>query len=183
MKLKEKLKAASVAIITLTYIFMIVSAVQNDGVGFSPTTFGLWAILSWIICFSMLKQGASIGAPLIYGTGATALTVILLFKGNWNPTAQDAVTAVLVGVCLVLWKTRGAKWALIMSVTAGLIASFPFIRMTWQNPESSPLLANCLFLAGNILSLSSVERTRIEDLLFPVSNVALCVCLVAPCVI
>jgi hypothetical protein len=180
---KKRVSILSVIVIGLTYAFMIVSAILNGGTGLSLTTFGLWAILSWITCFSLMKQEASFGAPMVYAVGATTLTTVLLFNGKWNPTSHDAVTAILVGICIVLWKTRGAKWALIISVSAGIIAAFPFIRMTWQDPASSPMLANCFFLIGNILSFGSVKKLAIEDLIFPTANVTLCVCLLIPCVL
>ena len=153
---------------------------RGTGEGLSLTTFGLWSALAWITSFTMMKEKANPAVPMIYGTGATATTIVLLYKGRYGWTGLDTVIAVLVAICLVLWYVKGAKWALVVSVVAAVIAGIPFTVMTWKAPANSPIVPNSAFLITNILAFVSAKSWTLEDRLYAGANVVVCSLLVIP---
>jgi hypothetical protein len=178
--LKKKLGILGVVIGALSYAYMIVQTAIGTGEGVSLTTFGLWAMLAWITVFTMIKQGANPAVPTIFGIGSTATALVLVFKGRLFWTGMDTIIAILVVLCVLLWKTKGAKWALVLSVLAAVIAGVPFIIMTWKTPASSPIIPNIGFLITNTLAFISVKGWRLEDRLYCGVNTVVCSLLVIP---
>jgi hypothetical protein len=162
------------------YTYMVVSTIIGTGEGLSLTTFGLWAALAWITGFTMLKQGANPAIPMVYGTGSTLTALVLLFKGKYQWTMMDTAIAILVLVCIILWKTRGPKWALILSVVASVVAGIPFVVMTWNNPTVSPIIPNSGFLLANLFSFAAAKAWTLEDRLYTGISIILCLFLVLP---
>ena len=159
---------------------MLVITAKGNGEGLSLTTFGLWSALAWITSFTMLKQKANPAVPIVYAVGATATAIILLVKGRYGWSSFDSVITALVAVCIVLWLTNGARWALILSVAAAVIASFPFIGMTWNSPAHSPIVSNSGFLLANTLAFVSAKAWTLEDRLYSGANIIVCSLLVIP---
>jgi hypothetical protein len=178
--LKKFYEIISVVFGVSAYTYMVVSTIIGTGEGLSLTTFGLWAALAWITGFTMLKQGANPVIPMVYGTGSTLTALVLLFKGKYQWTMMDTVIAILVLVCIILWKTRGTKWALILSVVASMVAGIPFVIMTWKNPMGSPIIPNLGFLATNIFSFAAAKAWTLEDRLYTGTSIILCLFLVVP---
>lgn len=178
--MKKKLGIWSVVIGSISYVFMITKTITGAGEGVSLTTFGLWAIISWITVFTMFKQKANPAVPVIFGIGSTTTALTLVSKGSFNWTGVDMLVAVIVAICIFAWITKGAKWALVLSVLAGVIASIPFVVMTWKFPENSPFGPNCGFLVSNFLSFVSAKEWRLEDRLYGGVNVILCSLLIIP---
>jgi hypothetical protein len=177
---KKILSVLSVLAGVFAYAIMVTTTIEGTGEGLSLTTFGLWAALAWISGFTMLKQGANPAVPMVYGVGATATTIVLLFKGRYDLTLQNAIIAALVVTCIVLWKTKGARWALVLSVAAAVFAAVPFIVMTWKAPAVSPIIPSSGFLLANILSFVSAKAWTLEDRLYSGVNIIVCSLLVIP---
>jgi hypothetical protein len=177
---KKTLSILSVVVGALAYLYMVVTTAKGTGEGVSLSTFGLWSALAWITGFTMLKQKANPAVPMIYGIGAGATTLVLLIKGRYGWSGFDTIIAALVVLCIVLWLTNGAKWALILSVAAAVIASLPFIIMTWKSPAGSPIIPNSGFLLANTLMLISAKAWTLEDRLYAGVNVIVCSLLVIP---
>lgn len=178
--MKRNLEVLSGIIFTFSYLYIVALASYGTGEGLSFATFGLWAALSWIGAFTMLKQGASPMIPLLSGIGASSTAVILLAKGRYEWSGFDSVIAILVILCAVLWLTSGARRALILSVVAGTISSLPFIVVTWESPTSSPIVSNVSFLVANALAFASAKAWTVEDRLYTGVGVAICLLLVIP---
>ncbi len=178
--MKEILAKTSVIAVVITYTYMVSITAQGSGDELSLSTFVLWAMLAWITSFTMQKQGANPAVPMIYGVGATAITIVLLAKGKYEWTAFDTAVATLTFFCLVLLKTQGPRKALILSVIAATIAALPFIVMTWQKPAESPILANAGFLLTNVLAFASAKAWTLEDRLYSIVNTAVCSLLIIP---
>lgn len=180
MNIKKNLGILSVVVGASAYLYMIAITCKGTGEGLSLTTFLLWSMLAWITGFTSIKQGANPAVPFIYAVGATATTIVLLYKGRAGWSQFDSLIATLVILCVVLWLSKGAKWALILSVMAGMIASVPFILVTWQTPASSPIIANSGFFFANILSFAAAKAWTLEDRLYPGANIIVCGLLVLP---
>ena len=178
--MKKSIGIFSVVIGAFGYAYMVALTMTGTCEGLSFTTFALWAALAWISGFSMLKQGANPAIPMVYGVGATSVALILLIKGKYLWTGLDTTIAVMVAICVVLWKTRGARWALILSVVAAVIAGVPFIMMTWRAPSLSPIISNSAFLLANFLSFVSAKKWTLQDRLYSGVNVGVCLALVIP---
>jgi hypothetical protein len=67
-----------------------------------------------------------------------------------------------------------------MSVIAGVIASIPFVLMTWRNPEVSPIIPNAGAVVANSLTFLSAKAWTAEDRLYSGVNAVMCSLLVAP---
>ena len=178
--MKKKLAVLSVVVGALAYLYMVVTTAMGTGEGLSLTTFGLWSALAWITGFTTLKQKANPAVPMIYGAGATATTLVLLYKGRYGWSGLDTMIAVLVGLCILLWLTKGSKWALVLSVAAAVIAAVPFVAMTWKVPANSPIIPNSGFLLANILSFASAKAWTLEERLYSGVNMIVCSLLVIP---
>ncbi len=178
--MKKLLAILSTVLGILSYGYLILQTVVGMGQGLSFTTFALWAMLAWIAVLSLIRHKANFSVPLIYAVGSSSISVILLLKGRFNWGIMDSVVVILVGFCVVLWLTRGARWALIASITASLIAGIPFIIMTWKFPEQSPILVNIFFTIVNFLSFLSVKGWRLEDRLYCGVNTIFCASFVLP---
>lgn len=178
--MKKKLGIAGVVFGSLAYLYMIAGTLAGTGKGMTFSTFLLWSVLATITSLGKLRQGADARVSIIYGTGATITTVVLICKGRYGWTGLDTVVAILTVVCIVLWQTSGPRWALVMSVSAGGIASIPFIVTTWHAPASSPIIGNAGFLIANTLALIAAKAWTLEDRLYESVNVLLCVLLVVP---
>lgn len=178
--MKRKLEVLSVFLGALAYLYIVALATYGTGEGLSFTTFALWAALSWIATFTILKQGANHAIPLISGIGSTSTAIILLIKGKSEWSEFDSVVAILVILCLALWLISGPRRALILSVVAGAISSLPFIIMTWKSPTNSPIISNSGFLMANILAFASAKAWTIEDRLYTGAGVAICLLLIIP---
>lgn len=167
----------------LSYLYMVVITAKGTGEGLSLSTFALWSALAWITGFTMLKEKANPTVPMIYGVGATTTTLVLLYKGRYGWSGFDTIIAVLVGLCIALWLTKGSRWALVLSVVAAVIAAIPFTLLTWESPANSPIVPNSGFLLTNLLAFISAKAWTLEDRLYSGANAIVCLLLVIPWVI
>ena len=84
--MKKKLSILSVVIGASGYAYMVAMTMTGSCEGLSFTTFALWAALAWISALSMKKEEANPAIPMVYGTGATSVALILLIKGKYQWT-------------------------------------------------------------------------------------------------
>ena len=178
--MKKNIAILSAVFGALAYLYMIISVIRNGSEGLSLSTFALGAALAWITGFTMLKQKANPTVPMIYGIGATITAVLLFIDGRCSWTGFDTVIALLVACCIILWLSKGPRYALILSVAAALISFVPYLTMTWKNPAASPIIPNTGFLLANILAFASAKTWTLEDRLYAASNTILCAALVIP---
>jgi hypothetical protein len=178
--MKNILFRLSVVLAAVTYTYLVITASLDTGAGLSFSTYALWAALAWIVYFAMKKRGANPNVVLVYALGSTSTTIVLLIKGRFGWSPMESFVAFLVILCIYVWFSKGAKWAIVFSVAAGTIASIPLIWMTWKDPSSSRALANSSFLLVNILAFISAKAWTLEDRLYSVANIIVCVLLVIP---
>lgn len=178
--MKNILGFLSVAVGAAAYLHMVVSTAKGTGEGLSLSTFALWSGLAWITCFTMWKQKANPAVPAIFAVGATATTIVLVAKGRFSWTSFDTLIAVLVFICVVVWITKGSKWALVLSVVAAVIAAVPFIVLSWKWPSNVPIIANSGFLLSNSLAFVAAKAWTLEDRLCFGANIVVCSLLVIP---
>jgi hypothetical protein len=117
---------------------------------------------------------------LVYALGSTCTTIVLLAKGRFGWSPMESFVAFLVMLCIYVWFSRGAKWAIVFSVIAGTIASVPLVLMTWEDPSNSRVSVNASFLLVNILAFISAKTWTLEDRLYSVANIIVCFLLIVP---
>ncbi|HEY0908423.1 MAG TPA: hypothetical protein VGE35_03695 [Candidatus Paceibacterota bacterium] len=180
--MKKLLKILSAIIAAGSYAYMICAIIRGTGEGLLISTFALWSILAWITTVSMLGkvERSALIVPCIYATGATTTSIILVFKGRYGFSGLDGLTTSLATFCIVALIGNEKTKALVLSVAAGMIAAVPFIALTWQRPEHSPIIPNAGCLAANILGLMAIPNRKIESWLFYVANIMLGIALVLP---
>ena len=183
MNIKKNLGILSVVVGASAYLYLVTMTSRGSGEGLSLTTFLLWSMLAWITTITTVKAGANPAVPCIYAMGSSATALILLYKGKIGWSSFDSIIAVLVVMCVILWLSKGARWALVLSVIAAVIAAVPFIIVTWKTPSSSPIIANSGFFFANILSFAAAKAWTLEDRLYPGANIIVCGLLVLPCLI
>lgn len=156
----------------ISYTYMVIGVINSTGEGMSFSTFSLWSTLAWITTVNLWMQKIDARLVIVYaiGSGTTALTLLSKGKVQWNQF--DTIVAILVAICLIIWKTSGPKWALISMVAAGLIAAMPFTVATWNHPEQSPVVANFGFLLANLFTF--IGAKQFGDKLYSGVNVLLC---------
>lgn len=161
----------------VSYAYMIIGVINSTGEGMSFSTFSLWSTLAWITTVNLRIQKIDARLVFVYALGSGTTAITLLFKGKIGWSQFDTIVAVLVGVCLIIWKTSGPKWALIAMVTAGLVAATPFTVITWNHPEQSPVTANFGFFLANLFTYLGAKE--FGDKLYSGVNVVLCGALVS----
>lgn len=185
MKTYQKyLSRLSILTALVSYLYLIINTIAGSGENISISTYGLWAILSWIVGFAVFRKGGDYRTVMVYGIGSTTITTTLILKGRlitW--TGMDTFVAIMVILCLVAWKHSGEIPALIIAVIAGTIAAIPFIGLCWEFPLESPIVPNVGFLIANATGLIGAKSWRLEDSLYFLVNTVMCILLVAPWVI
>ena len=168
----------------LSYSYLITKTVQSTGDNLSISTYGLWSVLSIIVGSTVFIKGGDYRTVVVYGIGAIATTAILIEKGKlitWS--GLDTVVAILVIICLIMWKRSGEIPALKIAVFAGTLAALPYLGLCWKTPLDSPIIANIGFLIANGSGLIASKNWEPEHHLYFSANTALCFLLVLPWVI
>jgi hypothetical protein len=176
--MKKILFVLSVVLAAVTYSYLIVTASLDTGGGLPFATYALWAMLAWITYFAMKKSGVNPNVVLVYALGSTCTTIVLLFKGRFGWSSMESGVTLLVLLCIFVWFSKGARWAIVFSVAAGFIASIPLILMTWKYPMDSRVAVNASFLLVNALAFISAKTWTLEDRLYSAVNIILCLILV-----
>ena len=178
--MKKILDRLGVLIGCLTYLFLIITTAQGSGEGLSFSTFGLWAMLAWMVGLAMLKQKANPAILLTYGTGAATITIILIVKDRFFWSSLDSVVVVLTIACIFLWLLSGPRWALVLGVIATIVSSIPFVVITWKFPANSPIVANAGFFVSNALAFIAAKAWTLEDRLPFAANLSMLTLLIVP---
>lgn len=180
--MKKKLYVASLVMAVFGYSFIIAKAIEGtDGLSFS--TFALWALLAWIIGFAEKSGKGDPVLALIYGLGASITACILYVNRSDQRLAVDTtdiIVAVMTVFCLMFWMTSGPRFALVLAILSGVIATVPFAIMTWEHPQNFPVVANVIFLVANVLAFLSADKWTLEARLYPGTNVLMGIFMLAP---
>jgi len=104
-------------------------------------TYFIWGLAPLIAFFSQYKQGVGIQSLLALGVGLwPALIFIGSFfnkKAEWKITRFDVICGILSILGLVLWMvTKIGNIAIIFSIFADTLASFPTIKKSYFYPET-----------------------------------------------
>lgn len=153
---------------TLGYIFTTFQGKSKP----NRVTWFFWFLIPLITAFAQLNQGVGIQVLLTLSSSLLPLTVLLasLFNKNayWQTKKQDYILAVFVVLAIMLWQlTKNASLAIILSITADGLASFPTMKKCFTHPETENVLAYGLTFLSGITTLFTIQEWSFAELSFP----------------
>ena len=130
----------------------------------------LWCLLTILIVALQIKGGAGAATWVTASAGLLCIGVIVLGlrKGQRDIAVSDAITAALSLIAMGLWLIIDRPLAaIILAVTADLLAFYPTVRKSWHKPHTETLslyVTNTLRFA---LALAAVENYTLLAMLWP----------------
>ena len=118
-------------------------------------TYFIWGSAPLIAFFSQYKQGVGIQSLLALGVGFWPLMIFIgsFFnkKAEWKITKFDIICGVLSVLGIILWMiTKNGNMAIIFSIIADTLASFPTIKKSFLYPETENIW---IYFSGIIYAL------------------------------
>jgi hypothetical protein len=132
----------------------------------------LWTAMDLLMTATMFFAGSkgSWRLPAGYTIGAAFVTLVLIFKGNWQWGAIETMSIVGVAISLLVWKFAGAKTGVVASVLAMTIASFPAVCQAWNTPDINTCWYWATATGACVFSIAGAKAWTIEERLFPVNS-------------
>jgi hypothetical protein len=162
----------------LVYIPLTINAWQGT-VKLNFVTFLLWGLLDAIAAVSIALEGGNYLLPAIYVLCCFAILVAILHGGTFKWTWVETMTAILVVVCIIVWKTSGSTGATIASSLAVAVAGLPQLVDVWKNPRELPLWAYAGFTLANGASIFAGADWSIKERFYATTCTALTVVFLA----
>ena len=135
-----------------------------------PFTWTLWTMLTVIVFFAQVFDGAGPGA---WGTGTVgllciAITIASLKNGFQNIKKIDVILFSSGLLAIPLWLLFGdPTLSVILLTTIDLIAFAPTYRKSYLNPHDEPIYLYSLNVLRHGLSLFAIVNVTIATALFP----------------
>lgn len=130
----------------------------------------IWSIVTLLVFFGQLQEGAGPGA---WTTGITGLTTILIaflaFKqGSKDITKSDVIFFSAALATLIPWKlTNNPTISIILLTLIDILAFIPTLRKTIKDPSSETFLTYFLNLFRHGLSIPALATYNLATVLFP----------------
>ena len=133
-------------------------------------TYLIWSIVTALAFFGQLSAGGGAGA---WTTGVMAILTIfvllLCFKyGTEDITFLDAVF--LVGALVAIipwWITNDPMYSVILATAIDVLAFFPTIRKTYNDPSSETLISYISNLIRHPLSILALSVYSVTTVVYP----------------
>jgi hypothetical protein len=123
-----------------------------------------------VSCALQIVGGAGVGAwPMVVVTGICILVFVLsLWRGVKTITVSDVVFLILalLGLCLWLF-IKQPLLAIIVITCSSVLAYFPTIRKSWNQPYSETLVSYQITGARHGLSIFALEKLNLLTVLYP----------------
>ena len=131
-------------------------AIINDkehGAGQNFWTWILWFILD-VTQFASIYAAGGLWVMFIAFIPCCFTTTLLVSKNIRKITPFEKKIAVLVALCIGIWITFGAIWAIVFQTISQLVGGLPLLKDTFQKPSKfkKTLLPLCIFLIVHIIS-------------------------------
>lgn len=127
------------------------------------TSIVLWLIIDGLL-YSSLRNLNEPGATLTsymflaFIIGSVILLVLAIPYGKGGFSKSNIAVFILAMLSIYVWKTAdNPQLALIMQITANILACIPTLEQAWSEPWELDLLTWKLFITGGIMSLFTVE--------------------------
>jgi hypothetical protein len=159
----EKIYIRSGAVFALLSMAYLVAILVTNKLPINLASFGLWFILDVAIVAAMLVARKEVGGPLPWlmiaftvGTGCIVLiSGVNMLRGEsalrWGVVENWTIVAVIAA--MIIWRLTSAKWGVVMSSNAMLIATIPTWADAWNMPASQDLIFWILSCTGCALTI------------------------------
>jgi hypothetical protein len=141
-------------------------------------TFILWGSLDGIATGSIFLQHGSYQLPATYTAGSIIVILCILRSRTIEWTWFESFMSVLVFACIIGWSLSGPYLATVMSTVAVTLAGFPQLKDSWKSPKQFPTVIYCGYSVANLLGTIGAKSWSIEERLYPVSALVICVLMV-----
>lgn len=135
-----------------------------------PFTWFLWALLTVIIAFAQVLDGAGPGAwgTIVVALISIGITIASLKNGFKDIKPIDYIMFIGGLGAIPLWLvTKDPTYSVILVTIIDAIAFVPTYRKSWHNPFGEPLYLYSLNVVRHGLSLFAIAHVSIATALFP----------------
>lgn len=145
-------------------------------------TYLIWSIVTTIAFFGQVAGG---GGPGAWTTGAmAALTIFVLllcFKhGTEDVTTFDLVCLIAALFAIVpWWLTKDPMYSVVLATAIDVLAFFPTIRKSYNDPSSETLISYVSNLLRHPLSILALSVYSVTTVVYPAALFAMNIILVS----
>lgn len=133
-------------------------------------SWSLWGLLTVLIVALQIKGGAGPATWITAAAGLLCLGVIVLSlrRGKKDITAIDTITAILSLVAIGFWLVADQPIvAIFFAVIADMLAFFPTVRKSWNQPHTETLSLYATNTLRFGLAILAIEHYTILSVLWP----------------
>lgn len=160
-------------ILSIAAYFPYVWAILQGKASPNRTSWIVWTIVSGSIFFSYYFAGArdTVWVPAGYTIGSLIVSLLAIKYGEGGWTKLDRNCFIAAGISLLLWWLfESPLFALYISLTVDITASFPTIKKAYLNPLSEDKLTWFLFWIGSFFNILAVNNWKFVIYIYPVAT-------------
>jgi hypothetical protein len=135
-------------------------------------SWSLWGLLTILIVALQIKGGAGPSTFITASAGLLCIGVIVLGlkRGKRDITTSDTIVALLALVAITFWLVVDQPLiAIILAVTADLLAFIPTVRKSWNKPHSETLSMYVTNTIRFMMAVIALENFTLLAALWPVA--------------
>jgi hypothetical protein len=129
-----------------------------------------WFMMDFAILAATYLAGANYLQMVAFVMGTTFVISACFYKKamvGWTKT--DSFCTVMVAIAIGLWALSGSpEFAIVISLTAMTIGSYPMWKNIWIDPSRESLLPWSIVMASTVFSLLAAKSWTITEALTPV---------------
>ncbi len=119
-------------------------------------TWIVWTGVDFIIAAAMLSQGVVDLQMWVYVCGAGSIMIYALRHGESGWSREDKRVLGLSALAMALWPFAGAVVAIVISIFAVVVGSWPMARRLWRNPAAEPVVPWFFLWAGGLCGVIKI---------------------------
>ncbi|MDE1924606.1 MAG: hypothetical protein KGH79_00275 [Patescibacteria group bacterium] len=135
-------------------------------------SWSLWTLLQVIAIGAQISAGASWSLLFIVAMTFNTILVVILSATGYGYKGYSWVdwTCLFFAIAAIVlwWATRNSIFALVLAVSADLLASIPTIVKTYKEPQSETAVAWYLVTVASALGILSTTKIDIANLIYPI---------------
>ncbi len=138
----------------------------------------LWFLMSAIVCVAQYSAGAGAGAWITASIALLCLVIFILTlkQGDKNIARSDWLALIAALFALGLWQwTAEPLWAVTILCVVYILAFYPTIRKSWDQPFQERIFSFALGSIRSIMNLFALETVNVTTTLYPLVNLATCI--------
>lgn len=144
-------------------------------------TYLVWAIVTTLAFFGQYAAG---GGPGSWTTGVMAILTILVFLlcfkyGTKDVTSLDSIFLAGALIAIIPWLiTDNPLYSVLLATLVDVLAFFPTIRKTYNDPGSETLISYVLNLVRHPISILALTAYSVTTIVYPASLLVMNIVLV-----